>query len=255
MAAPNICLFNKFGYCKFSERCRKHHINEICSNSTCNIFECRQRHPKLCRYFKNYGRCKFYPCAFRHVSEISNDSNDGIKDIKDKIDLLENAVKEKNRQIEEMSCEITKLETKITEKEANNIVQPESIEKIELFQNNVVERFEALEKLMKYFAEQLDKLSEHVNDLAIEFSDDIGNLSTEKDKSLEQTFKNPFLVLKCDICDFVAKSERGLKTHKTRKHYNCNWCDFVCEEESDIKKHKMDEHTLEYSAEILRSYS
>ena len=154
-----------------------------------------------------------------------------------------------------MSCEITKLETKITEREANNIVQPESIEKIELFQNNVVERFEALEKSMKYFAEQLDKLSEHVNDLAIEFSDDIGNLSTEKDKSLEQIFKNPFLVLKCDICDFVAKSERGLKTHKTRKHYNCNWCDFVCEKESDIKKHKMDEHTLEYSAEILRSYS
>ena len=45
-----------------------------------------------------------------------------------------------------MSCEITKLETKITEKETNDVVQPESIEKIELFQNNVVQRFEALEK-------------------------------------------------------------------------------------------------------------
>ena len=135
-----------------------------------------------------------------------------------------------------------------------NNVLPECVEKIELFENNIVQRFEALEKLMKYFAEQLDELSEHVNDMAVEFSDDIGKLTPEEDKNLEQTFKNPFLIFKCDICEFVGKSERGLKTHKTRKHWNCNWCDFLCKEESELKKHKMDEHTLQYSAEVLRSY-
>ena len=127
-----------------------------------------------------------------------------------------------------------------------NNVLPECVEKIELFENNVVQRFEALEKLMEYFPEQLDKLSEHVNDLAVEFSEDIGNL--------EQTFKNPFLIFKCVVCEFVGKSERGLKTHKTRKHWNHNWCDFLCKEESELKKHKMEEHTLQYSAEVLRSY-
>ena len=68
-------------------------------------------------------------------------------------------MKVKNRQIEEMSCEVAKLETKIAESEAKIIVQPESIERIEVFQDNVVQRFEALEKLMKYFAEQADELS------------------------------------------------------------------------------------------------
>ena len=125
-----------------------------------------------------------------------------------------------------------------------NNVLPECVEKIELFENNVVQRFEALEKLMEYFPEQLDKLSEHVNDLAVEFSEDIGNL--------EQTFKNPFLIFKCVVCEFVGKSERGLKTYKTRKHWNHNWCDFLCKEESELKKHKMEEHTLQYSAEVLR---
>ena len=65
---------------------------------------------------------------------------------------------------------------------------------------------------------------------------------------------NPFLVVKCDSCTFEAKSERGLKTHKTRKHESCEWCDFVCKEEDDLKKHKLDEHMLKYSAELLRSY-
>ena len=72
--------------------------------------------------------------------------------------------------------------------------------------------------------------------------------------SMDQTFKNPFLVVKCDLCKFEAKYERGLKTHKTRKHESCEWCDFVCKEEEDLKKHKMDEHMLKYSAELLQNY-
>ena len=34
------------------------------------------------------------------------------------------------------------------------------------------------------------------------------------DISMDQTFKNPFLAVKCDLCEFMAKSDRGLKTQK-----------------------------------------
>ena len=67
---------------------------------------------------------------------------------------------------------------------------------------------------------------------------------------LERTFHNPNL--KCNVCEFAAKSERGLKTHRTRKHDNCNWCDYICDDEEEMKKHKFDQH-VEYSAELLRN--
>ena len=80
---------------------------------------------------------------------------------------------------------------------------------------------------------------------------DIGNITLEsEDNTLLKTFDNPFK-FKCDICEFIAKSERGLKSHRTRKHENCEWCEYICDSESDMKKHKMDEHTLKYSRELL----
>ena len=37
MATQNICNFNKFGFCKFRDRCRKQHVNDKCENSSCDI--------------------------------------------------------------------------------------------------------------------------------------------------------------------------------------------------------------------------
>ena len=88
MAVEIMCYYFKFGHCRYGDTCRRRHNKIICAKENCEIFNCEQRHPKLCRYFKNYGRCKFYPCAFRLVSQISNDSNDGIKDIKDILIVL-----------------------------------------------------------------------------------------------------------------------------------------------------------------------
>ena len=103
---------------------------------------------------------------------------------------------------------------------------------------------------MEVFGESFKDFAGGIDDLAVDLNDDIGNLTVP----LDQTFKNPFLAFKCDICDFSAKSERGLKTHKTRKHINCNWCDLICKDESELKKHKMDKHSLEYSVELLQNY-
>ena len=75
----------------------------------------------------------------------------------------------------------------------------------------------------------------------------------QEENPLQQTFKNLFLGIRCNFCDFSVKSERGLKTHKSRKHCNCNWCDFTCKDESELKEHKLDKHSMEYSVEILQS--
>ena len=68
MAGDKLCLHNKFGFCKHGDKCRKEHVQEICQDNECNQSECRRRHPKECKYFKLYKRCKFNDfCAFSHV--------------------------------------------------------------------------------------------------------------------------------------------------------------------------------------------
>ena len=106
---------------------------------------------------------------------------------------------------------------------------------------------------MKTFAKHMEGVLEHVDDLVVEFNDELGNKTAEsEDNLMENTFSNPSLGFNCEFCDFIAKTERGLKTHKTRKHCSCDWCDYICKNESDMKKHKFDKHTLEYGTELLK---
>ena len=75
MAAENVCFFNKFGYCKFLDKCRKRHELRICENGYCEIKECSYRHPKECRFWKEFRMCKFGDyCYFNH--KINDDRND-----------------------------------------------------------------------------------------------------------------------------------------------------------------------------------
>ena len=54
----------------------------------------------------------------------------------------------------------------------------------------------------------------------IDFYDDIiDNEEHEEIDLLDATFSNPSAGFKCEICDFMAKSESGLKIH-TKKYMN-----------------------------------
>ena len=161
--------------------------------------------------------------------------------------------KKKNEEIHELSSKISSLETQICEKDKTNRVISEIQEKIEEHEKKFERFFEALDKGLDMLRDRVEVFGENIDDLAVELNDDIGNLTIESDdKSFGDTFKNPFLEFKCCVCDFIAKSERGLKTHKSRKHCNCNWCDFICNDEKELKKHKIDKHSMEYSVELLQ---
>ena len=252
MTAPTICLFNKFGYCKFGERCRKHHIYKICEESSCEIFSCRQRHPKDCRYFRKFGRCKFSPCAFNHETvvhgNVCEDMRKEIKILSDKILALENVISCQNLQIEEMNTKIQNIETKLTQKDENSL-----FEKIEEKLKHIEKKFELVDETNETFSNFVVNTCSNIDDLVVELNDDIGNITIENENQLTRTFDNPFR-WKCDFCEFIAKSERGLKTHITRKHEICDWCEFVCADKSEMKTHKMEKHRLQYSKEVLEVY-
>jgi intergrase/recombinase len=80
----NVCRNNKFGYCKFSDKCCFRHNNKTCTDKNCNIVKCDKRDPKICKYQRDYGRCKFTEyCRFNH-NDVPQNS--------DKIDSLENKI-------------------------------------------------------------------------------------------------------------------------------------------------------------------
>ena len=103
MTMETVCLFHNYGYCKYRETCRNIHYKETCEVKSCETPGCAKRHPKNCRYFNIYNRCKFGTfCSFAHVtSKVSNNYED--EETKDKIVSLDMRVKtleEKNEHLE-----------------------------------------------------------------------------------------------------------------------------------------------------------
>ena len=67
MAPQHVCRYWKFGHCNFLEKCRLMHVDEVCQNHECEVKNCNLRHPRICKYFRDYRRCKFGEyCSFRH---------------------------------------------------------------------------------------------------------------------------------------------------------------------------------------------
>ena len=102
MAAPNVCTYNKYGYCKYKEICRKQHVNEKCENSSCDIQTCNLRHPITCKFFRKYNYCKFNPCAFLHVEKDSIEKlGSENKNMQKRFDLLEEKL---DKALETINC-------------------------------------------------------------------------------------------------------------------------------------------------------
>ena len=63
----NICIFFKYGFCKFKKSCRNKHNEEECKSKVCSSEDCSKRHPKPCFYWVKFGNCKLgVKCAYKH---------------------------------------------------------------------------------------------------------------------------------------------------------------------------------------------
>ena len=238
MNQKTLCRYNKFGYCKFSDKCRFRHNNDLCVDKNCNVFKCDKRHPKICTFHRDFGRCKFTTyCRYNHEKQTDVQNNcDMIKKFEKKLTEMENKINPNETNIlndvEKQNEKIENLEKMVKNLQDNQIKQDE------IFENKI----DSMENILKTLREAIAEKDSEISNLEVKIDNLKAKLSTEE-KSDKKKEKNK---IKCSVCDFTSKSEQGLKTHMKRKHTNfsaekypknCDLCESVLENESELKSH------------------
>ena len=70
------CRYKNKGFCKYKVMCRYFHPNTICKThietQKCNLKGCRERHPKVCKWYNRETGCRRQDCDFLHVTLASD---------------------------------------------------------------------------------------------------------------------------------------------------------------------------------------
>ena len=151
MAHVNVCQHNKYGFCKYREKCKLRHVTDVCEAENCDVEHCLQRHPKQCRFYREFERCKFGEyCFFSHARRPKK-TDDELQTVKARLEILENKNVELASDLAEKSLEIKELEIRLndisakcdTAVETTNIIVKEVTE---IVTNAVIKRQDAFEE-------------------------------------------------------------------------------------------------------------
>ena len=101
-----MCVFvTSMVFCKFKDECKRKHIDNICEDFSCEGLKCMSRHPKLCKFYNLYGRCKFNPCAYLHPEKDKS-----IDDMKKENEIILENIKKTENAIEEINAKLASHE-------------------------------------------------------------------------------------------------------------------------------------------------
>ena len=105
------CIYNKYGYCKFKDCCKKTHYKEECVGSKgCKGAKlCHIRHPKACKRYNTDKGCQYgSDCAYKHtIGSMKAPHSDLVK----KIELLVTLVIEMGNKMIKLEAEIKNIKS------------------------------------------------------------------------------------------------------------------------------------------------
>ena len=200
MAAEHVCKFYQFGHCKFMDLCRKKHVAQLCENETCEVIGCSLRHPRPCRFYQLYGRCKFEPCSYQHIESKEMNfikqlqlklevTTNEVKDLYTNLEAQKETMKSVVTQVSEFRTDLVSLSNQISSSPSNpqlNILQVENrIKEVESTNYILLHSIDDLEKGVKVLKMKMSKLTS---------------------------------CYECEECDKVFPSDTTLKNHLWRDH-------------------------------------
>ena len=234
MAAQNqnVCRYFKFGFCKYTDRCKFMHVQELCGNPTCDIRTCKLRHPRICKYYRDYKRCKFSEyCAFKHI-ESNTQNSESTENILEKIDNLTRVIEEKDIMINKLLEKMKAIEERLGDKD---VPTEETVNETEL------------ETCPRSY--DIEVQTEEI------YKCEICDFETKKERGLNiHKRRKHGQKLTCDLCDETFETKRDLKMHRSKHSYSsnkyetenkCNKCDFESTTIETMEVH-IGKHKVEY---------
>ena len=151
-----VCLFDKFSFCKNGVKCTRVHLKEICQNRDCDYRRCDKRHPRPCRIFRMHGFCRFgTSCRYSHRLPKE------IEELNNKIKSLEKLTAELSRLVADQNNEIKDLKSRLLEIESNELKKLKN--QIDDLVKNNNEKVKAIKELNEDLSDN-DKVSEEVEE-------------------------------------------------------------------------------------------
>ena len=247
MAAHNVCRYFKFGYCKFIDKCRFLHVTELCANPSCEIKSCNLRHPKVCKFFRDFRRCKFSDwCLFKHTEDNNNFEDLNIREIMEKLEDLANKIDEKDIIINNLVEKIRNIEEKSREEQTHN----EDVSDLNDFNSTFINPSVGFPcENCDFNAKSNGGLQTHIRAKHKEISENSENCENSENHLepdivvLDSVVVNSF---KCKSCDLTFKNEIDLEKHSCLNHEEtqhsivestCNECDISFGNKDDLEKH------------------
>ena len=114
-----MCTYQKFGFCKFKEQCKKKNLKEFCKDLYACVDQksCHKRHPRECKRYALEGFCRLGDGCVYHHKELS--PNKRILEVDKKVEELEKALNKMADKI--VNLEVELKEMKLKQKEAVKI--------------------------------------------------------------------------------------------------------------------------------------
>ena len=222
-----VCLHQKFGFCKYKEKCNKRHLDEECKDLVnCGSKKtCDKRHPKLCRRYVLEGSCSYGErCDYLHKEKYISPADHRLKG---RIDELEKVLGEKVSEEKKMAVAIMELEKVVKAMSRKIIHLEEEIISVKASNHKAC--------LNEPFKDTLEfKNSTPVSEKKVLAVGDTKSKKSKKDQ------------YKCEKCDYKCKREETLLKHMNLKHEHqeCKICSKSFSSTVELLQHIAKEHNI-----------
>ena len=209
----SVCAYHKYGHCKYKNTCRKRHVDELCKENACVIDLCSKRHPRQCRYYQNFGRCKCGKfCSFSHDVMANTSIREEILAMKHRLSQLEELTFKQASDLKTMSENIDAL------KKENDKLRQDA-ENFNANVKNIIEKVvsQTTEAVIKQMTTHQTSVENQTNLLLNSMQEQITsimNLNTSKTVSSPVNDDS----IQCNVCDKHYGSKRKLAEHMRTNH-------------------------------------